>query len=274
MTSSRPTADAERPSAGRITLHVEAPVGWLVIDNEARRNAVSLAMWQALPQAVKQLADDESVRVIVLRGAGEKSFVAGADISEFAEVRRDAATARVYEGENAAAFDALRACPKPTIAMIRGFCMGGGLGLAAACDLRFAGTDACLAIPAARLGVGYPASAIRDVVKLIGPARAKDLFYSARRIDGAEALRLGLVDRLAPPQALEEETRAYAATLAANAPLTQRAAKAAIDAASGDPQAADWSAIEALTDACFDSADFAEGRTAFLERREPRFTGR
>ena len=189
-------------------------------------------------------------------------------------MRKDAQTARAYEDTNSAAFDALRACAKPTIAMIRGFCMGGGVGLSVACDLRLAGEDARFAIPAARLGVGYPASAVRDVVKLIGPARAKDLFYSARRIEAGEAFSLGLVERVIRADELETETRAYAQAVATGAPLSQRAAKAAIDAVTGDPAAADWPAIEALTDACFDSADFAEGRTAFLERRDPVFTGR
>ncbi|PTW61656.1 enoyl-CoA hydratase/carnithine racemase [Breoghania corrubedonensis] len=266
--------EPDQATAGRIAIMVEPPIGWLIIDNEPRRNAVNLAMWRALPQSVADLAADERVRVIVLRGAGEATFVAGADISEFAEVRKDAASARAYEDTNSAAFDALRACPKPTIAMIRGFCMGGGIGLSVACDLRFASADARFAIPAARLGVGYPASAVRDVVKLIGPARAKDLFFSARRIEAGEAMSLGLIERLSEPDDLEAVTRAYVRTLAANAPLSQHAAKAAIDGVTGDPSHADWSAIEALTDACFDSADFAEGRSAFLERRDPVFTGR
>lgn len=274
MKKSETPANAPAEAAGRIVLHVEAPIGWLVIDNERRRNAVSLAMWRDIPRAVAALEADDRVRVIVLRGAGEATFVAGADISEFAEVRKDAETARAYETDNSAAFDALRACSKPTIAMIRGFCMGGGVGLSVACDLRFSTTEACFAIPAAKLGIGYPAGAVRDVVKLVGPARAKDLYFSARRVEAAEAQAIGLVDRLLAPDDLETETRAYAETIAANAPLTQRAAKAAIDAVTADPASADWGAVEALTEACFDSADFAEGRTAFLERRAPTFVGR
>ncbi|MDJ0931977.1 enoyl-CoA hydratase [Breoghania sp.] len=274
MKNSETTAAQNDSPAGRIVTLVEPPIGWLVIDNEPRRNAINLTMWQALPDAVATLEADDRVRVVTVRGAGEATFVAGADISEFAEVRKDVKTARAYENENAAAFDALRACLKPTAAMIRGFCMGGGVGIAVSCDLRFASNDARFSIPTARLGVGYPAIAIHDVVKLIGPSRAKDLFFSARRVEAEEALTLGLADRLMPAQALEDETRAYAATLADNAPLTQRAAKTAIDTVSGDLQAADWSALEALTNACFDSADFAEGRTAFLEHRAPVFTER
>ncbi|WP_321339596.1 enoyl-CoA hydratase [Breoghania sp.] len=274
MNISRNASESDEASPGRITLLVEPPIGWLVIDNEPRRNAISLAMWEAVPAAVSQLTQDDRVHVIVVRGAGDATFISGADISEFAETRKDAKSARAYEDENSAAFDAVRACEKPTIAMIRGFCMGGGLGLSAACDMRFATRKSCFSIPAARLGLAYPARAISDLTSLIGPSRTKDLFFSARRFDGEEAFSMGLVDRLIDESDLEAETRAYAQSIATNAPLVVRAAKASINAVACTNVTADWIGLDDLNDACFDSDDFAEGRNAFLERRTPKFTGR
>jgi len=255
----------------RLAAHVDGHTGWLVIDNPARRNAVTLAMWQALPALVAALDAAPAVRVIVVRGAGEAAFVAGADIAEFETVRRDGPSAAAYEAANEAAFAALRAARKPTVAMIRGFCIGGGLGLAAAVDLRLAAADAQFAIPAARLGLAYPPAAIADIVRLVGPARAKELFFTARRLDAAEALAIGLVDQVIAVAELEAEAERLAATIADNAPLTLAAAKAAIDVASG--AVGDMARAAALAEACFGSADFAEGRAAFLERRRPRFTG-
>ncbi|WP_186398011.1 enoyl-CoA hydratase [Stappia sp. P2PMeth1] len=257
----------------RITTRIEDRIGWLEVDNLARRNALTLTMWQAIPQAVAELSSDPRVRVIVLRGAGNETFIAGADISEFATLRKDAASARAYEVSNAEAFDALRNAALPTLAMIRGFCLGGGFGLAAACDLRIAADGSSFGIPAARLGVGYPPTAIADVVRLIGPARAKLLFFTARRIGTAEAERFGFLDLVAAPETLETETRRLASEIASGAPLTLRAAKAGIDALTARLSAEDRDACQTLADACFDSRDFAEGRTAFMEKRAPDFTG-
>lgn len=270
-----PTAatDGAPPTDPRLRIIVEAPIGWLIVDHPERRNAVSLSMWKALPALVAALDADPAVRVIVLAGGGEQAFVSGADIAEFAEVRRDAASARAYEDVNEAAFAALRGAAKPTVAMIRGPCFGGGVGLAAACDLRVAADDAVFSIPAAKLGIAYPPPAIADVVALVGASRAKDLFFTARRLDHAEALSIGLVDRVVPAASLRTETGALAETIAANAPLTIAAAKAAITAAaSTDPAAA--ARARAAAEACFSSADFAEGRDAFLAKRTPRFAGR
>ncbi|HYF55937.1 MAG TPA: enoyl-CoA hydratase [Salinarimonas sp.] len=247
-------------------------IATLAIDNPARRNALDLEMWRALPVIAAALAADERVRVVVVRGAGESPFASGADIAEFETVRADSAGGRAYEAANEAAFDALARLPQPTIAMIRGFCLGGGFGLALACDLRVAAADAVFGIPAGRLGVGYPPGAMRLVVQAVGAVAAKDLFFTARRVDAAEALRLGIVREVAAPDALEETTHALARAVADNAPLTLRAAKAAIDAVAGvgDP-AAD---PVALSQACFDSEDYREGRAAFLAKRAPVFRGR
>jgi enoyl-CoA hydratase/carnithine racemase len=274
-TDSTPPATA--PDGGpatdpRLRIAIEAPIGWLIVDHPERRNAVSLSMWKALPALVAALDAEPAVRVIVLCGGGEQAFVSGADIAEFAEVRRDAASARAYEDANEAAFAALRRAAKPTVAMIRGPCFGGGVGLAAACDLRIAADDAVFSIPAAKLGIAYPPPAIADVVALVGVSRAKDLFFTARRLDHAEALAIGLVDRVVAAASLRTETVALAETIAANAPLTIAAAKTAIAAAvSADPAAA--TRARAAAEACFSSADFAEGRDAFLAKRSPRFAG-
>ncbi len=272
-TPALPTSPDAPATDPRLRVSVEAPIGWLIVDHPERRNAVSLSMWKALPALVAALEADPAVRVIVLAGGGEQAFVSGADIAEFAEVRRDAASARAYEDVNEAAFSALRTAAKPTVAMIRGACFGGGVGLAAACDLRIAADDAVFSIPAAKLGIAYPPPAIADVVALVGASRAKDLFFTARRLDHAEALSIGLVDKVMPAADLRSETLALATTIAANAPLTIAAAKAAIAAAvSADPAAA--ARARAAAEACFSSADFAEGRDAFLTKRTPRFSGR
>ena len=268
MAESLATADP------RIRVEVDGAVGRLLVDHPARRNAVSLAMWRAIPGAIASLEAHDAVRVILVSGAGDLAFVSGADISEFAEVRRDAVTGAAYERANAEAFAALREARKPTVAVIRGFCLGGGMGLAVACDLRIAADDAVFGIPAARLGVGYPPECMRDVVNAVGPMRAKELFFTARRLTAPEALAIGFLTRTVPAADLAAEADRLAAEIADNAPLTLRAAKAAIGLVSGDPATADPAAVLALADACFNSADFAEGRTAFLEKRKPLFHGR
>ncbi|MDK9695239.1 MAG: enoyl-CoA hydratase [Siculibacillus sp.] len=260
-------------SDARIRAEVEGPIGRLIVANPARRNAVSLDMWKAIPGAIAALEAHPGVRVVVLRGDGDLAFVSGADISEFSTVRKDAASARAYEASNAEAFTAVRHVALPTIAMIRGFCLGGGMGLAVACDLRVAADDAVFGIPAARLGVGYPPDCMADVVAAIGPQRAKEMFYTARRMSATEALETGLLTAVHSVEALENEVIDLATAIAHNAPLTIRAAKAAIDAVIAGTLARDRDRLVALTDACFASADFAEGRTAFLEKREAEFHG-
>lgn len=260
-------------AAGRIRVDLVGALGRIVIDNPGRHNALSLAMWEAIPTAVSELEANPDVRVIVLTGSESGAFASGADISEFDVVRRDAASSATYEAANAAAFAALRQARKPTVAVIRRFCMGGGVGLAAACDIRIASEDTVFAIPAARLGLAYPPEAVADIVALIGPARTKDLFYTAKRIDAPTALRIGLVDDVVRDDELEAAAIAYVARVSALAPMTQRAIKAAIDAATGCATT-DWTEARALAEACFESADYAEGRAAFREKREPIFRGR
>jgi enoyl-CoA hydratase/carnithine racemase len=246
----------------------------VLIDNGERRNAFDFSMWRALPGLLASLDADEEARVVVLSGAPSLPFCSGADISEFSTVRATAEGGRAYEAANVEAFDALSRLGKPVIAAISGFCMGGGMGLAAACDLRIAAEGSVFGIPAGRLGVGYPPEAMRYVVAAVGAQTAMDLFFTARRIDAEEARAAGFVSRVLPKEGFDEAIDAIAAGIAANAPLTLRAAKAAIRRAADLPQALAARECERLAAACFDSADYAEGRAAFLEKREPRFSGR
>ena len=259
---------------GRIHALREGPLGWLLIDHPERRNAISAEMWQAVPGAVRALDEDPEVRVVVLRGAGEVAFVSGADITEFESSRTGLEAASEYDRTTARAFEALSGCSKPVLAMVHGFCIGGGMATALAADLRYAADDAVFAIPAARLGLGYHMAGIEALAALVGPASAKEVLFSARRYDAAEALRLGLVNGVFQKAALEREVRALAETMAANAPLTLRAAKLALRELGRDPAARDHAAVRRAVLACFESEDYREGVRAFLDKRAPRFQGR
>lgn len=250
-------------------------VGWITFNNPAKRNALTVAMWRALPEALDRLEADPAVRVIVLRGAGEKAFVSGADISEFATRRADEADVAAYDRLAEGATERLRAANRPTLAMIRGYCMGGGLGLAIACDMRIAGAGACFAIPAARLGVGYRIGSLKMLVELVGPAFAREILLTARRFTADEAARIGLVNRSVPDAALADTVAEYCEAVAGNAPLSMRASKRMIAELSRSGAAGvDAALCDSLVTACFTSADYTEGRTAFMEKRPPRFTGR
>lgn len=261
------------PAIGKITTHTDGPTGWITFDNPARRNAVSLAMWQQLADAVTGFADDASVRVIVLRGAGGKAFVSGADISEFGEQRASHEQVARYNRTSEAARQALSAVNKPTIAMIEGFCIGGGLGVALACDLRFASAGSQFAVPAARLGLGYDAQGVRKMIDVVGPAFTKEIFFSARRFSDQEALAMGLINRVYAVDGLEEAVRSSAAAMAANAPLTLAAVKTVVGELLKNESSRDDHLCAQVVARCFASADYVEGRQAFMERREPRFTG-
>ncbi|WP_067816517.1 enoyl-CoA hydratase/isomerase family protein [Actinomadura kijaniata] len=239
-------------------------VGTITIDRPAKRNAMTAAMWRALPEILAGFAADPAVRVVVLTGAGG-NFCAGADIGELADINRPG------DGHlSTAAEEALAAFPKPTIAAIEGFCVGGGCQLAAACDLRFAADDARFGITPARLGIVYPLSATARIVRLVGPSAAKYLLYSADLVDAAHALRIGLLDELLPAGRLHARVAEFAATLTTRSLLTQRATKELVDAlAAGVPaeeKAARWVAEMAA------GPDLPEGVAAFLERRRPTFT--
>lgn len=259
---------------GRMRAQRAGAVGWMVFDNPARHNAVSLAMWEAVPPILADFAADPEIRVVVVAGAGERAFVSGADISEFESRRAAPEAVRAYDAATERAFEALRDCPKPTLAMIRGHCLGGGLAVALGCDLRIAAADARFAIPAARLGLGYRVSGIARLVSVVGPAFAQEILFTARSFSAEEAQGMGLVNRVVPAAALAARIDEETARIAANAPLTIAAAKRAIAELAKDPAARDLAACQAAVDACFASADYAEGRRAFLEKRPPRFEGR
>lgn len=264
--------DARSSDEAELRYHTEDAIGWITICNPARMNALTARMWDTLPTLLAQADADPSVRVIVLRGEGERAFSAGADISEF-ETARSGDSAETYDKLNDAAFSALTAAVKPTVAMIHGFCLGGGLAIAACCDLRFADEGIKVAIPAAKLGIGYNARWIPPLLGLTGPAHVKELLYTGRRFSAEDVERMGLVNQIVPPSDLYALVRSYADEICANAPLSVRAAKMCINEVWARPENPDKSALDEVVKLCFASADYVEGRRAFLEKRKPVFRG-
>ncbi|MBI2217247.1 MAG: enoyl-CoA hydratase/isomerase family protein [Candidatus Rokubacteria bacterium] len=246
-----------------------------VLFNRPRlRNAISLAMWRDLGRVSADLSKDDDVRAIVYRGAGTEAFASGADISEFEEQRKDTASALRYGAETHAAYEAIRYNPKPTIAMIFGYCMGGAMAVAMACDLRFAARGSKFGIPAARLSIIYGADNVGQLVDLVGPAYAKDILYSARTVGDEEALRIGLIQRLLPSEDLERHTYEYLEKVADNAPLTVRGTKATVQYYLEGLDEERRGRLKQLQLEAFESQDYKEGTRAFMEKRAPRFEGR
>jgi enoyl-CoA hydratase/carnithine racemase len=260
--------------AGSVRIEREGALAWILFDHAERRNAITTEMWHAIPGAVSALDGDPSVRVVVMRGAGDRAFVSGADISEFERARTGADAAADYDRTTARAFDALASLSKPLLAMIHGFCIGGGMATALGADLRYAAADAVFAIPAARLGLGYHMAGLDALARLVGPASAKEILFTARRYDASAALRLGLVNGVYAKADLEREVRAIATSIADNAPLTLASAKRSLRELARDPADRDHAAVRASILACFESDDYREGVRAFLEKRAPRFSGR
>ena len=248
--------------------------GWITFNTPARRNAVSMAMWEALSDIVHDYGKDDAIRVIVLKGAGDKAFVSGADISEFEEKRSSPETTRIYNQASGKASNDLQHVGKPTIAMIRGFCIGGGVSVALSCDMRIAAEGAKFGVPAAKLGLGYEAKGVRKLVDVVGPSFAKEIFYTARQFTAQEAVTMGLVNRMVPDADLESYVRDYAASIAANAPLTVASIKTIVNEVLKDESARDMALCDRVVEHCFNSADYVEGRTAFMEKRKPVFKGR
>jgi len=250
------------------------PVATLVISNPARMNAMSRDMWIQLADGIRAADADASVRVVVLRGEGEKSFVSGADISQFEKMRSSAEAQAEYEKAVNAGYNAPTQCSKPVVAALRGICIGGGLGLAAACDVRICSSDTIFRMPAGRMGLGYGPSGVRRFVAMIGAANTADLFMSARKFGATEAQRIGFVSQVHAPEAFDAAVAEYVQMVAENAPLTLAAAKFSIREALRDPADRDPERALRMVQACFDSQDYREGRTAFMEKRVPQFQGR
>src|ERR1700742_5007214 len=259
---------------GKILKTITEGVGVVTFNNPEKRNAMSLEMWEGLGQALSELRDDPDVRVVVLVGAGDKAFVSGADISQFEKTRHNAAASEEYSKKSEAQHALLGNYPKPTIACIRGFCLGGGMQVAMLTDIRFAAEHSNFGIPAAKLGIAYGYDGLKHLVSLVGSSWARLIMYTGMRIDSAEALRIGLVDRVLPDGELWDGTMEVARTISGNAPLAIQAAKITIREVLKDESKRDMEAIKAIGNACMDSEDFREGRTAFMEKRKPVFKGK
>ncbi|MEM7126036.1 MAG: enoyl-CoA hydratase [Chloroflexota bacterium] len=248
-------------------------IGWLTFNQPEKRNAVSLEMWQAVPTVLEAFEADPDIRVIVLKGAGTKAFVAGADISEFEKMRNSAENVQFYNQESGRANRILCAVNKPTIAMIQGVCVGGGVGITLNCDMRIASEDSRFAIPAAKLGLGYGHDGLKQLVDVVGPAYAKEIFYTARLFSANEALGMGLINRVVPTNVLEEYVRDYCSSIAQNAPLTINSVKKIVAQIVDHDSPTDLEYCASLVKECYDSEDYIEGRRAFMEKRQPVFKG-
>jgi len=259
---------------GRVESMREGAVGWIVFDHPERRNAIAPHMWGELSAAARAFAKDDAVRVVVLRGAGEAAFVSGADISRLGPATSaESESWTPNEPDAGDPFAELEAIPKPVIAMIHGFCYGGGVALSLCADMRYAADDASFSIPAARLGVGYGSTAVETLANLVGLSMAKEILFSARRYSAADALRMGLVNQVLPKPELEDFVRELADRIAENAPLTVRSVKLIANELRKPAASRDKAAVSKSLQACFESGDFSEGVKAFMEKRTPRCTG-
>lgn len=267
------SAQSQKLAGGKILASVEQSVARITFNQPEKHNAMSVEMWTGLEQVLEKWENDDSVRVVVLTGAGEKAFMSGADISEFAERRSNDAQQRQYEHSISGGRLRLAAFPKPIIARICGYCLGGGLAMAIQADIRVAAEDSQFGIPAARLGLGYGFHSVRRLVSLIGPAHAAMILYTAKRINASEAERIGLINRVVRNEELEDAVSEIAHTIANNAPLSIRANKLTIEQVLLDPEERNMEALKHANIACFESQDYREGRTAFLEKRKPKFKG-
>ena len=262
------------PTTEKMLAHVENGIGWMTFNNPERHNALTYEMRLAILDILERFENDDKVRVIVMKGAGEKSFVSGADISQFDSKRATPEQQAEYERVSTAVQQRYMSLAKPLIAMIQGFCLGGGLQTALSADLRIASEDAQFGVPAGRLGIAYPASSIRRLIEAVGAPCAKEIMFTARRYPAADALRMGLVNQVVPRGDLETTVREMASTIAANAPLSELSSKLTVEQIAKDPAERDMGLVKAGIDRAMGSADFIEGRRAFMEKRKAQWTGK
>ena len=261
-------------SESKLIIEKENGVGRITIHNPKRHNAMTLDMWLQMPVAIKDFSQDETVRLVIITGSGERAFCAGADISQFEKNRSSEEAQQIYNEAVGAASLAIDNMEKPTLARVRGYCLGGGFGLALRCDLRIASEDATFAVPAAKLGIGYGMSGIKQLNDLVGPSFTKEVFYTARQFTALEAYNMGMINRVIPTAELDEYISDYEQRISGNAPLTIRATKLAVQELTQQDNPPDWKKAEQWVKDCFDSSDFVEGRRAFMEKRKPIFTGK
>jgi enoyl-CoA hydratase/carnithine racemase len=252
----------------------EGGVGWMIFNNPERHNAVSLEMWAGVERILDAFAADPEIRVLIVTGAGGKAFVSGADISKFKQERASKEDVEHYNATTARGYAKLAQFPKPTIAVIRGYCIGGGVGMAVSCDMRICSEGSKFGIPAAKLGLGYGFVGVKRLTDLVGPSFAKEMFFTAKQFTAAQAQAMGLVNRVLPDAELDAFVTDYATTIAGNAPLTVDSVKYIVNQTTKDPAGRDLARCDALVKECFASQDYIEGRTAFMEKRKPVFTGR
>lgn len=258
----------------QLLARISEPFGWMTFNDPAKHNAISIGMAQAVPPVMQAFEEAEQVRVVIVHGAGERAFAAGSNISAFGNVRNDAEQNRHYHQINEAAYNAVYACSKPTIAMINGYCIGGGLDFATSCDIRICSEHSVFAIPAVRLGLGYGYQGQVRMNRIVGPMHGRDIFFSGRKYTAQQALAMGLVHEVVPAEQLQARVEAYAAAVAQNAPMTLKALKRGFLELERDEAERDMGNAQALIDACFLSADYQEGRQAFAAKRQPNFQGK
>lgn len=266
-------ANLNEYAEGKVLAGTVDRVGYLVLNNVDRHNAISLDMWAAATKIVADMASDDSTRVLVVTGAGGKAFASGADISKFEKERSTEEDVAFYHKTSAHFYDALENFPKPSIALIRGYCIGGGLALAVCCDIRLCTTQSRFGVPAAKLGLGYGYPGIKRLTRLVSTSFAQEIFYTARQFTAEEALSMGLVNRMLEESEMDEYAEDYLNRIRQNAPLTIAAVKAVTLAIEQDESVRDHDKLDSMVSACFKSRDYVEGRRAFMEKRKPEFTG-
>jgi enoyl-CoA hydratase/carnithine racemase len=261
-------------AGGKMLATKDDGVGLITFNQPEKRNAMSLEMWTGLGEILDEFREDDAVRAVILTGAGNKAFVSGADISQFERMRSNADAQQEYERQAGVGRAKYAAFPKPIIARIRGYCLGGGLAIAMQADLRIAAVDSQFGIPAAKLSIAYAPDSIKRLIDLVGPAHARMILYTARRIDAMEAERIGLINKMVADEELNDEVLDIARTIADNAPLSVAASKLTIDEMLKDESERDMIAIKRMSEVCFNSEDYKEGRTAFMQKRTPHWLGR